>query len=139
MKGVQQGCLLSPCLFNLYAEHTMRNARLDELQAGIKVGWSNINNLRYGDDSTLMAESEEELKSLLMRVKEESERAGLKLNIKKSKIMAPGPTTSWQIEVEKVDVSQQISSCWALKSLWMVTASIKSEDSFFLAGRLWQT
>ena len=88
------------------------------------------------DDTTLIAESKEELKSLLMRVKEESERAGLKLNIKKSKIMAPGPTTSWQIEVEKVDVSQQISSCWALKSLWMVTAAIKLEDSFFLAGRL---
>ena len=80
-KGVQQGCLLSPCWFNLYAEHTMRNAGLDELQAGIKIGWSNINNLRQKDDTTLMAESKKELKSLLMRVKEESERAGLKLNI----------------------------------------------------------
>ena len=77
-------CLLSPCLFNLYAEHIMRNARLDELQVGIKIGGRNINNLRYADDATLMAESEEELKSLLMRVKEESERAGLKLNIKKN-------------------------------------------------------
>ena len=83
-KGVRQGRLLSPCLFNLYPEHIMRNAGLDELQAGIKIGGRNINNLRYADDTTLMAESEEELKSLLMRVKEESERAGLKLNIKKN-------------------------------------------------------
>ena len=114
----------------------MRNAGQDVSQAAIKIAGRNISSLRYADDTTLTAESKEELKSLLMRVKEESERAGLKLNIKKSKIMAPGPTTSWQIEVEKVDVSQQISSCWALKSLWMVTASVKSEDSFFLAGRL---
>jgi len=84
-KGVRQGCLLSPCLFKLYAEYIMRNAGLDELQAGIKIGRRNINNLRYADDTTLMAESEEELKSLLMRVKEESERASLKLNIKKKK------------------------------------------------------
>ena len=83
-KGVQQGCLLSPCLFNLYAKHIMRNARLDDLQAGIKIGRRNTNNLRYADDTILMAESEEELKSLLMRVKEESERASLKLNIKKN-------------------------------------------------------
>ena len=81
MKGVQQGCLLSPCLFNLYAEHIMRNARLDELQARIKIGGRNINNLRYADDSTLMAESEEELKNLLMKVKDDSERASLKINI----------------------------------------------------------
>ena len=80
-KGVRQGCLLSPCLFNLYAEHIMRNAELDELQAGIKIARRNINNLRYVDDTTLMAESEEELKSLLMKVKEESEKVGLKLNI----------------------------------------------------------
>ena len=91
-KGVQQGCLLSPYLFNFYTEHILRNAWLDELQAGVKVGGRNINNLRYGDDTTLMTESKEELKSLLMRVKEESERASLKLNIKKSKIMASGPT-----------------------------------------------
>ena len=84
-KGVRQGCLLSPCLFKLYAEYIMRNAGLDELQAGIKIGGRNINNLRYADDTTLMAESEEELKSLLRRVKEESERASLKLNIKKKK------------------------------------------------------
>ena len=94
-KGVRQGCLLSPCLFNLYAEHITRNAGLDELQAGIKVVGRNINNLRYADDTTLMAESEEELKSLLIRVKEESERASLRLNVKKTKIMASSPITSW--------------------------------------------
>ena len=91
-------------MFNLYAEHITRNARLDELQARIKIGGRNINNLRYADDTTLMAESEEELKSLLMRVKEERERADLKLNIKKTKIMSSGPVTSWQIEGEKVEV-----------------------------------
>ena len=91
-------------MFNLYAEHITRNARLDELQARIKIGGRNINNLRYADDTTLMAESEEELKSLLMRVKEESERAGLKLNIKKTKIMASSLITSWQIEVENLEV-----------------------------------
>ena len=90
-KGVRQGYLLSPCLFNLYAEHIIRNARLDELQAKIKIGGRNINNLRYMDDTILMAESEEELKSFLMRVKEESERRSLKLNVKKSKIMASSP------------------------------------------------
>ena len=97
-KGVCQGCTLSPCLFNLYAEYIMRNAGLDEAQAGIKIAGRNINNLRYADDTTLMAESEEELKSLLMKVKEESEKVGLKLNIKKMKIMASGPITSWQID-----------------------------------------
>ena len=91
-------------VFNLYAEHIMRNARLDELQAGIKIGGRNINNLRYADDTTLMAESEEELKSISIRVKEERERAGLRLNIKKTKIMASGPITSWQIEGLKVEV-----------------------------------
>ena len=101
-KGVHQGCILSPCLFNLYAEYIMRNARLDEAQAGIKVSWRNINNLRYVDDTTLMAESEE-LTSLLMKVKEESERVGLKLNIQKTKIMASGPTTSWQIDGETME------------------------------------
>ena len=100
-QGVRQGCLLSPCLFNLYDEHTIRNARLDEAQDGIKIARRNINNLRYADDTTMMAESEEELKSLLMRVEEENERAGLKLNIKKPKIMASGPITSWQIEGER--------------------------------------
>ena len=98
-KGVCQGCILSPCLFNLYAEYILQNARLDESQAGIKISGRNINHLRYADDTTLMAESKEEQKSLLMKVKEESEKAGLKLNIKiKMKIMASGPLTSWQIE-----------------------------------------
>ena len=95
-KGVCQGCILSPCLFNLYAEYIMRNAGLDEAQAGIKFAGRNINNLRYADDTTLMAESEE-LKRLLMKVKKESEQIGLKLNIQKTKIMASGPITSWQI------------------------------------------
>ena len=93
--------MMSPCLFNLYAEHIMRNAGLEEAQAGIKVAGKNINNLRYADDTTLMAESEE-LKSLLMKVKEESEKVGLKLNIQKTKIMASGPITSWQIDGETV-------------------------------------
>ena len=99
-KGVHQGCMLSPCLFNLYAECIMRNARLDEAQAGIKIARRNINNLRYADDTNFMAESKEELKSLLMKVKEESEKPGLKLNIQKTKIMASGPITSWQIDGE---------------------------------------
>ena len=98
-KGVCQGCILSPCLFNLYAE--MRNAGLDKAQAGIKIAGRNINNLRYADDTSLMAENEEELKSLLMKVKEESEKVGLKL-IQKTKIMASGPITSWQIDGETV-------------------------------------
>ena len=93
-KGVHQGCILSPCLFNLYAEYTMRNAGLEEVQAGIKIAWRSINNLRYADDTTLMAENEEELKSLLLTVKEESEKVGLKLNIQKTKIMASGPLTA---------------------------------------------
>ena len=97
-KGVRQGCILSPCLFNLQAEYIMRNAGLDEAQAGIKITGRNINNLRYADDTTLMAESEEELKSVLVKVKEESEKVGLKLNIQKIKTMASGPITSWQID-----------------------------------------
>src|SRR5574341_1371221 len=101
-KGVRQGCILSPCLFNLYAEHIMRNAGLEETQAGIQVGGKNINNLRYADDTTLMAESEEELKSLLMKVKVESEKVGLNLNIQKTKIMASSPITSWEIDGETV-------------------------------------
>ena len=95
-KGVRQGCILSPCLFNFYAEYIMRNAGLDEAQAGIKIAGRNINNLTYTDDTTLMAEGEEELKSLLMKVKEESEKVGLKLNIQKTKIMAFGPISSVQ-------------------------------------------
>ena len=100
-KGVYQGCILPPCLFNFYAEYIMRNAELDEAQAGTKTAGGNINNLRYTDDTTLMAESEE-LKSLLMKVKEESKKVGLKLNIHKTKIMASGPITSWQIDEETV-------------------------------------
>ena len=101
-KGVRQGCILSPCLFNLYAEYITRNAGLDEAQAGIKIAGRNINHLRYADDTTLMAEIEE-LKSLLMKVKEESEKDGLKLNIQKTKIMASGPITSWQIDGETME------------------------------------
>ena len=101
-KGVRQGCILSPCLFNLYAEYIMRNTGLEEAQAGIKLAGRNINNLRYADDPTLMAESEEELKSLLMKVKVESEKVGLKPNIQKTKIMASGPITSWEIDGETV-------------------------------------
>ena len=102
-KGVCQGCILSPCLFNLYAEYIIRNGGLEEAQAGIKISRRNINTLRYADDTTLMAESEEELKSLLMKVKEESEKVGLNFNIQKTKIMASGPITSWQIDGETVE------------------------------------
>jgi len=104
-KGVCQGCILSSCLFNLYAEYIMRNTWLEEKQAGIKIAGRNINNLRYADDITFMAESEEELKSLLVKVKEESENVGLKLNIQKTKIMASGPITSWEIDGETVDTT----------------------------------
>ena len=102
-KGLCQGCILSPCLFNLYAEYIMRNAGLEEAQAEIKIAGRNIHNLIYADDTTLMAESEEEQKSLLMKVKEESEKVGLKLNIQKTKIMASGPIISWQIERETME------------------------------------
>ena len=103
-KRVLQDCILSPCLFNLYAEYIMRNAGLEEAQAGSKIAWRNINNLRYADGTTLMAESEEELKSLLMKVKEESEKVALKLNIQKTKIMASEPITSWEIDGETVEI-----------------------------------
>ena len=102
-KGVHQGCILPPCLFNLYAEYIMRNARLDETQAGTKIAGRNINNLRYAGDTTLLAECVEELKSLLMKVKEESEKVGLKLNIQKTKSIASGPINSWQIDGETVE------------------------------------
>ena len=102
-KGVRQGCILSPCLFNLNADYIMRNAGLDETQAGIKIAGRYINNLRYADDTILMAESEQKLKSLLMKVKVESEKVGLKLNIQKTKIMASGPITSWEIDGETVE------------------------------------
>ena len=102
-KGVRQGCILSPCLFNLYTEYIIRNTGLNEVQAGIKIARRNINNLRYEDDTTIMVESKEELQSLLMKVKEESEKVGLKLNIQKTKIMASGPITAWQINGETVE------------------------------------
>ena len=134
-KGVRQGCILSPCLFNFYAEHIMRNAGLEETQAGIKIAGRNLNNLRYADDTTLMAECEEKLKSLLMKVKEESEKVGLKLNIEKMKIMASGPITSWQIGGETVEtVSDFILG--GSKSLQMVIAAMKLKDTYYLEGKL---
>ena len=134
-KGVCQGCILSPCLFNLYAEYIIRNAKLDEAQAGIKVARRNINNLRYADDTTLMAENEEELKSLLMKVKEESEKAGLKINIQKTKIMASGPITSWQIDGETMETMKDLIFC-SPKSLQMVTAVMKLKDTCSLEEKL---
>ena len=132
-KGVCQGCILSPCLFNLYAEYIMRNAGLDEAQAGIKISRGNINNLRYADDTTVMAESEE-LKSLLMKVKEGIEKVGLKLNIQKTKIMASGPITSWEIDEETVET---VTLFWgAPKSLQMVTAAMKLKYACFLEEKL---
>ena len=109
-KGVCQDCILSPCLFNLHAEYIIRNAGLEEALAGIKIAGRNINNLRYADDTTLMAESEEELKRLLMKVKEENEKVGLKLNIQKTKIMASGPITPWEIDVETVETESDYFS-----------------------------
>ena len=127
-KGVHQGCILSPCLFNFYAKYIMRNSGLEEAQAGIKMTERNINDLRYADDTILMAESEEELKGLLMKVKEESEKAGLKLNIQKMKIMASDPITSWQVDGEPMETLTDFIS-WAPKSLQMVTAAIKLKDA----------
>ena len=117
----------------------MRNAGLEEAQAGIKIAGRNINNLRYADDITLMAESEEDLKSLLMKVKEESEKVGLKLNIQKTMIMASGPITSWQIDGEKVETVADFIFFWAQKSLQMVIAAMKLKDAFSLEGKLWPT
>ena len=130
-KEVRYGCVSSPCLFNLYAEYTRRNAGLDEAHTGIKIAGRNINNLRYADDTTLMAESEEELKSLLMRVKVESEKVGLKLNIQKTKIMASGPK----------QIRKQWKQCQTLffrapKSLQMVTAAMKLKDAYSLEEKL---
>ena len=134
-KGVCQSCILSPCLFNLYAEYIMRNAGLDEAQAGIKIAVKNVNNLRYTDDTTLMAESKEELKSLLMKVKVESEKVGLKLNSQKTKIMASGPITSQEID-GKQRKQCQILFLGAPKSLQRVTAAIKLKDTYSLEGKL---
>ena len=126
-KGVRQGCILSPCLFNLYVEYIMRNAGLDEAQAGIKAARRNINNLRFADDTTLIAESEE-LKSLLMKVKEKSDKVGLKLNIQKTKIMASGLITSWQIEEEAMETVRDFI-LRAPKSLQTVTVAMKLKDA----------
>ena len=134
-KGIRQGCILSPCLFNFYAEYIMRNAGLEETQAGIKIARRNINNLKYADDTTLMAESEEELKSLLMKVKEESENIGLKLNIQKTKIMASGPITSWEIDGGTVEQHQTLF-LGAPKSLQMVIAAMKLKDTYSLEEKL---
>ena len=134
-KGVRQGCILSPCLFRLYAKYIMRNASLDEAQAGIKIVGRNISNLRYADDTTLVAESEEELKNLLMKVKEESEKVGLKLIIQKTKIMASSPIISWQIDGETMETVTDFIF-WALKSLQMVTAAIKLKDACSLGEKL---
>ena len=123
-KGVRQGCILLPCLFNLYAEYIMRNAGLEKTQAEIKIAERNISNLRYANDITLMAGSEEGRKSLLMNVKEESEKVGLKLNIQKTKIMVSGPITSWEIDREAVETVTDLV-LGASKSLQMVTAAMK--------------
>ena len=131
-KGVHQGCILSPCLFNLNAEHMKRSTGLDEAQAETKTAGRNINNLRYADDTTLMAENEEKLKNLLMKVKEESEKVGLQLNIQKTKIMASGPIISWQVD------GQTVETCFlgAPKSLQMVIAAMKLKDAYSLEGKL---
>ena len=149
-KGVCQGCILSPCLFNLCAEYITQNARVDEEQAGIKIARRNINNLRYADDTTLMAESKEELKSFLVNVREESEKPGLKLNIQKTKLMASSPITSWQIDGETVktvtdfiflcckitvdsDCSHEIKRCLHLerKAMTNLDSMLKSRDITF--------
>ena len=134
-KGVRQGCILSPCLSNLYKVYIKRNAGLEETQAGIKIARRNINSLRYADDTTLMAESEEELKSRLMEVKEESEKVGLKLNIQKIKIMASCTVTSCQIDGETVETVSDFIF-WAPKSLQMVTAAMKLKDAYSLEENL---
>ena len=134
-KGVHQGYILSPCLFNLHAECILQNAGLDDAQAGIKIAGRNINNFRYADDTTLMAESEE-LKSLLMKVKKESEKVGLKLNIQKTKIMVSSPITSWQTEGETVEIVADFLFWGAPKSLHMVTAAMKLKDAYSLEGKL---
>ena len=126
---------MSPCLFNFYAEYIMRNAGLEEIQTGIKIPGRNINNLRYADDTTLMAQSEEELKRLLMKVKEESEKVGLKLNIKKTKIMASGPITSWEIDGKQWKQCQTLF-LGAPKSLQMVIAAMKLKRCLLLGRKV---
>ena len=134
-KGVCQGCVLSPCSFNVYAVYIMRNAGLEEAQSGIKIARRNINNLRYADNTTLMAESEEELKSLLMTVKEESEKVGLKLNIQKTKIMASSPITSWEIDGKTMETVRNFIH-GLRKSLQMVTAAMNLKDACSLEEKL---
>ena len=133
-KRVCQGCILSPCLFNLYAEYIMRNTGLEEAQAGIKISRRNINNLRYTDDTTLMAESKEELRSLLMKVKEESEKLDLKLSIQKNKIIASGPITSWEIDGETAETVADFILGVPI-SLQMVTSARKLKDACSLEGK----
>ena len=129
-------CVLSPCLFNLYAEYIMRNAGLEEAQAGIKIARRTINNLRHADDTTLMAESEEELKSLLMKVKEESAKVGLKLNIQKTKIMAPGPITSWEIDGERGETGETVADFIFLSSKITADGDCSHEvERLLLLGR----
>ena len=135
-KGVRQGCILSLCSFNLYAEYIIGNAGLEETQAGIKIAGRIISNLRYADDTTLMAESEEELNNLLMKMKEESEKVGLKLNIQKTKIMASGPITSWEIDGETVEIASDFILGGARKSLQIVTAAMKLKDAYSLEEKL---
>ena len=131
--------ILSPCLFNLYAEYIMWNAGLDKAQAWIKIAGRNINNLRYADGTTLVAESEEELKSLLMKVKEETEKVGLKLNIQKTMIMASGPITSWEIDGETAETVSDFIFFWAPKSLQIAIAAMKLKDTYSFEGKLWPT
>ena len=137
-KGVHQCCILSPCLFNLYVEYIMWNSGLDEAQAGIKIAGRSSNNLWYADATTLIAESKGELQSLLMNMKEEGAKAGLKFSIQKMEDMASGHIISWQIDGEKWK-QWQILFSWAPKSLWMVTATTKLKDACFLEEKLWQT
>jgi len=137
-KGVCQGCILSPCFFNLYAVYIMRNVDLDEAQAGIKIAGRNTNNLRYADDTTIMAESEEELKSLLMKVKEESEKVGLKLNIQKTKIIASVPITSRKIDGETMETVTDFI-LGGSKITQMVTAAMKLKDALSLEEKVWPT
>ena len=134
-KGVHQGCILSPCLFNSHADYIMQNPGLDEAQAEIKTAGRNINNLTYEDDTILMAESEEELKSLLMKMKEESEKAGIKLNIRKTTIIESGPITSWQIDGETMETMRDFI-LGAPKSLQMVIAAMKLKDACSLEKKL---
>ena len=137
-KKVCQGCILSPCLFNLYAEYIIRNVGLEEAQAGVKISGRNIKNLRYADDTTLMAESEKELKSLLMKVKEESEKVGLKLNIQKTKIKASSPITSWQIDGETMQTGTDFLFL-SSQILQMLTAAMELKDACSLKEKLWPT